>query len=339
VGEHPLFGAGLGTEVPVVTSRNLATQGQMTQVQGWTRSKNGVVTDFGLVNLSHQQNSCRVSVFRAGGAQVQSTVLLAIQPLSMVHFADALGVLGETATPSARAEVDCDKEFYPYSLILNWLTGETTFLTPSGGGDSELVPPGQTPKTAGCSAGSAHCFRRDGVFFIPTIKEDYRRETFNLPPGSYSSLHLRLEVTPAGWAAPTSGLNLMWWLANTGRHYNLYGFSGIKGPGSNSILFRHGIGMEAGDKPKFSSPFAASQGQTYVFDFVYNPAEKFLDYKVLDKAGNVLYRVTAKPNVNRVHIENNENITADFSHRLGVNPAEPPSYGWKYANLLIEVFP
>jgi hypothetical protein len=338
-GEHPLFGKGLGTEVPVVTSRSLVPKAEIAQIQGWERSEDGVLTDFGLVNLSHQENSCRISVYRGGGAQVKSTVLLPIRPLSMVHFADALGVLGETVTPIARAAVECDREFYTYSLVFNLQTGETLFLTPSGGGDSELAPPGQTPKASECSAGSAHCFRRDGVFFIPTVKDDYRRETFNLPSGSYSSLHLRLEVTPAGWAAPTSGLNLMWWLANTGRHYNLYGFSGIKGPGSNSILFRHGIGMEAGAKPKFSSPFAATQGQTYVFDYVYNPAERVLDYRVLDKAGNVLYQVIDRPNVNRVHIENGESITADFSHRLGINLAEPPSYGWKYANLLIEVFP
>lgn len=338
-GEHPLFGPALGTEVPVVTSTNLVPAGGTAQIQGWERQDDGVVTDFGLVNLSHQANSCRVSVFRGGGAQVKSSVLLPIQPLSMVHFTDALGVLGETDNPNARAEVSCDKEFYPFSLLFNWQTGETLFLTPSGSGQSGLTPPGQGSKAPKCSPGAVHCFRRDGVFFVPTKGEDYRRETFTLPSGTYSSLHLRLDVTHGGWTAPTNGLNLMWWLANTGRHYNLYGFSGIKGPGSNSILFRHGMAMPAGDKPKFTSPFPASPGKTYTFDYVYNPVEKFVEYKVLDQAGNVLYQVIDRPNVQKVHIENGETITADFSHRLGVNPSEPPSYGWKYQNLVIEVFP
>jgi len=339
VGDHPLFGHALGTEVPVVTSANMIPDGGTAQVQGWEREANGVITDFGLVNLSHEASSCQVSVFNGGGAQVKSSVLLPIQPLSMVHFTDALGVLGETDNPNARAQVTCDGAFYPFSLLSDFRTGETLFLTPSGSGQSGLTPPGQGPKAPQCSSGAAHCFRRDGVFFIPTRGEDYRRETFNVPPGSYSSLHLRLDVTHGGWTAPTNGLNLMWWLANTGRHFNLYGFSGIKGPGSNSILFRHGMATPAGDKPKFSSPFAAVPGRTYTFDYVYSPADRTLEYKVLDQAGNVLYQVIDRPNVQKVHIEIGETITADFSHRLGVNAAEPPSYGWKYQNLVIEVFP
>lgn len=337
IGTHPLFGKGLGTEIPVVGSNTLIPGGETAHLQGWERSPDGRVTDLGLVNLSHEASSCRVTVLTAGGKKLANSVLLSLKPLSVSHYADALGLLGETEIANVRAEISCDKPFYTYSLLFNWQTAETLFINPSGV-ESGLLPPGEEPPAQQCSAGAAYCLQKSGTFFTPTVRDDYRRETLNLPPGSYSMLHFRVEVKHGGWPQPTNGLNIMWWLANSGKHYNLYGFSGLKGPGSNSVLFRHGIGIVADKKPKFSSPFAAVPGETYVFDYVYNAKERFLDYRILDTAGNVLYQVIDRPNVNRVHIENGENITADFSNRLGVNKAEPPSYGWNYKNLLIEVF-
>jgi hypothetical protein len=339
VGEHPVFGTELGSEVPIVSSENLIPGGEVGHLQGWERTSNGSVTDLGVVNLSHQENPCTVKVFRVGGSQVLNTVLISFPPLSDAHFPDALGILGEKTVTDVRAEIECEGDFYPYSLLFDGESGETLFATPSGSAASTLQPPGTVPPAPTCSAGAVDCLRKDGVFFIPTLQEDYRRETFTPPPGSYSSLHFHVEVEHGAWPQPTSGLNLMWWLANSGRHFNLYGFSGLKGPGSDSILFRHGIGMPAGDKPKFSTNFPTFPGRTYVFDYVYDPANRVLDYKVLDTQGTVLYRATDRPNVNRVHIENGETITADFSNRLGINQAEPPSYGWKYKNLVIEVFP
>jgi hypothetical protein len=145
-------------------------------------------------------------------------------------------------------------------------------------------------------------------------------------------------VVPNGWYPPSNGLNLVFWLAKAGRHFNLYGFAGFKGPSKNQLLFRHGIGMPAGDKPKFTRPLQAQSGQTYVIDYIYNPAGRNLDLKIMDSQGNVIQRVTDRPNVNRIHIDPGEDITADFSNVLGANPNEPPSYNWQYRNLLLEVF-
>lgn len=338
VGEHPLFGAGLGTEVPVVTSRNLATQGQMTQVQGWERTATGVVTDFGLVNLSHQQNSCRVSVFRAGGGQVQSTVLLAIKPLSMVHFADALGILGETATPSARAEVACDKEFYPYSLILNWQTGETTFLTPSGGGDSALVPPGQVPETPQCAPG-AECFVRSGLFHKPTPNNPVARLSAPIPGGTYSKLRARLTVVVGNWASGrTEKTHNIFWLVKDARNPDMFGYVNVKGPGSNSIFNRHGFNQKQEHKAKMGGHLVLEPGKTYHFDYVFDTAAKSIVLTVKDAAGNTLVALHGKPNIGSIQLSSGGEVTADFGFPDGLNPNEPPTYGWEYRDWVVEVF-
>lgn len=338
VGEHPLFGAGLGTEVPVVTSRNLATQGQMTQVQGWTRTAGGVVTDFGLVNLSHQQNSCRVSVFRAGGGQVQSTVLLSIQPLSMLHFADALGILGETATPRARAEVECDKEFYPYSLILNWQTGETTFLTPSGDGSSSLVPPGQPPAAPPCPPGAA-CFEHKGNFFTPSRGNPVGHVDFPVPPGRYRRVELSLDITHGGWWPKNpSGRHNIFWLVRNGNP-DLFGFLNVSGPNSNAILLRHGFGQRHVDKPKLLRDYPLQPGRTYTFEYNYDTREGVVELIIRDTAGQQLFSMAGPPDIGAIDIAPGDRVFIEFGFKEGHHPQEHPTYGWAHSNMTVRFLP
>jgi len=336
---HPQLGEMLGAEMPVLSAETLIPAGSTAHVQGWEREVDHVLTDFGTVNLSATPAQCQVSVFRGNGQKIGGTATFPVQPLSSVHFPSALGILGQSDVPIARSQVSCDQDFYPYAVVTDIETGEAVFHGPSARGEDGLSLPGDDPGVGGgeCPQ-NAFCFSKSGTFFLPTVKDDYRRENFSVPAGNYSSLHLSVEVVNGGWAQPTSGLNLMFWLARNGRHFNLYGFAGFKGPNRNTVLFRHGIGMVAGDKPKFESNFASQIGQTYIFDYTYNPGEGYLDLKILDKSGKVLWRATDKPNVKTIVIPEGEVITADFSNRLGANPAEPPSYGWQYRNLQFEIF-
>lgn len=331
----PQLGEMLGAEMPVLSAENLVPAGTTAHVQGWERQDGLIATDFGTVNLSTSAAQCQISVYRGNGQRIGGTALFPVQPLSSVYFPSALAILGEKDVPIARAQVTCDQDFYAYALVTDLEGGEAVFHGPSARGEDGLVlmddAPGECPQ-------NAFCFSKSGTFFAPTVRDDYRRENFSVPAGSYSSLHLSVEVVNGGWAEPTSGLNLMFWLARNGRHFNLYGFAGFKGPSRNTVLFRHGIGIVAGDKPKFESNFVSQIGQTYIFDYTYNPAEGFLDLQILDKSGKVLWRATDKPNVKSIDIPAGEVITADFSNRLGANPAEPPSYGWQYKNLQFEIY-
>lgn len=332
---------GLGAAMPVISSDNTFGADTTAHLQGWIRSPD-LRTDYGIVNLGHQDSNCSISVFRNDGTQVRSTAIVNMPPLAQRQFDDALTILGELAISAVRSETTCDQPFYTYLRTYNRTTGEVFFTLPSKSlADSTLGLPGEAnnPNPQGCGPQAAgyFCYSRPGTFFTPTGANDYRRENFDVPAGSYSRMHMRLEVVHGGWTAPTGGLHLVFWLAKAGRHFNLYGFAGFKGPNTNSLLFRHGIGIPAGDKPKFTRQFQAIPGQTYIIDYVYDPVARILELKVMDRDENVLQHITDRPNVNQIHIEVGENITADFSNVLGANPAEPPSYGWQYRNLLIEL--
>jgi hypothetical protein len=337
--------AGLGTAMPVVSSKSVFAANAVAHLAGWVRSAD-LRSDFGILNLGHERASCSIKVFRNDGSQILGTAVVTMQPLGHRQFDDALNLLGQPAISAARSETSCDQPFYIYLRTYDRTAGDVFFTLPSHTlGESTLATPDEEPPpgpgpgpSPSCSAG-ALCYSKPGTFFVPTVSADYRRETFEVPPGNYSKLHMSLEVVPTGWHPPTNGLNLVFWLARDGRHRNLYGFAGFKGPGSGQLLFRHGIGMEAGLKPKLTRNFLPTLGATYKIDFVYNTGNRTLTLKIMDAAGNVLHELTDRTNVNVIELLPGEaNITADFSHRLGLNPVEPPSYGWQYRNLLIELF-
>ncbi len=323
----------LGFYLPVITSANTIAAGGEIHLLGWERSA-GRATDLMLVNLGHDQGKCAIDVFRADGTQIRSRAVVTLAPLSSRLYQDGLAILGETALAGVRAVVSCDRPFFAFALIRDGETGEMSYLGPAGDGGSALAVPGAPTE---CPAG-AICFSRPGVFYVPRPQETIRRETFPLETGSYSKLHFRVEVLHGGWKSPSSGLHSLFWLA-VNRHFRLIGFAGFHGPGANDVLFRHGMNLPAGDKPKFLRSFVAAPGATYVNDFVFDPVGDHLEYRILDLAGNVLLSIVDQPNVNRIHVEDGEDLVADFSSLLGANVNEPPTYGWEYKNLTLEVYP
>jgi hypothetical protein len=331
---------GLGAAIPVISSKNLFAADTVAHNQGWVRSGD-LRSDFGLVNLGPEEATCSISVFRSDGSQIQNTAVITVPPLTQRQFDDALAILGVQAISAVRSETSCDQPFYSYLRTYERITGDVFLTLPTHTiGESTLNPPGtQTPPPqSACTTPGVLCYSKPGTFFVPTVANDYRRETWNVPAGDYTKLRMRVDIVHGGWTAPSSGLHLAFWLARDGRHRNLYGFAGFKGPGSNSLLFRHGIDLEAGAKPKFTRNFQAIPGQTYKIDFVYNTSPRTLSMKLMDANGNVIHEIVDRPNVNTIHLAQGEPITADFSNVRGANPIEPPSYGWQYRNLLMELF-
>ena len=332
-------GESLGATVPVVTSDNIAAANQTVVLQGLERDSNRKRSNLGIVNLGGAMTFCSVSVFRANNVQIQQTAVVGVPAYGQREFYDALNILGEVAAQHVRVNVSCDQPFFPYTTIYDVSTGEVAFATASGEPDlTSTVPPpvDQPPPTGECPEG-AICFSRPGVFYRPTPGETIRRETFSLDDGSYTKIHFWVEVFHGGWRNPTDGFYSLFWLA-INRHFRLIGFSGFHGPNKNDILFRHGMNIEAGLKPKFLEPFAATPGQTYVCDFLFDAAGRHLEYKLLDTASHVLMSVTDRPNVNRIQVGNNEDLVADFSSLQGLNANEPPTFGWEYRNLTVEVY-
>ncbi len=164
-------GPALHTMVPVITSANVVRAGTTAHLIGLGRTSGGLYTDLGIVNVEKQTAQCTVAVFRADGSQIAGTATVPVEPLSMRHFSDALGILGETDALDARAQITCDKTFYPYAAVFNPLSGALVFATPTGSGASTLgtgTPPPPPP-------GNSIVFTLDGNFHTPTVGHEIKQ--------------------------------------------------------------------------------------------------------------------------------------------------------------------
>ncbi len=328
----------VGANLPVISSDNLLAAGSTAHLLALSRNSQQI-SDFLLVNISQQQASCSVSAFAANGSPIGSTAQVTMPALSLNRYSDVLNLLGQANVTGVRLTVSCNRTFYAYGVTFDSSSGAVNVLQPSELLTSTLVIPGGNdpdPDPEGCPTG-AICFERRGTFFTPTGGEPYRRETFPTPNGSYSKAYLRVEVVNNGWRQPTTGIHMLWWLA-INRHFRLLGFAAARGPGAHNVLFRHGMNIEATAKPRYNLPFTMVIGQTYINEFTYDAANRELEYKILDTGGNVLLHTTDRTNVRHIEVGNNEDFTADFSWH-GDNPNEPPTYGWNYKNLTLQIWP
>ncbi|HEX4955731.1 MAG TPA: hypothetical protein VF017_20280 [Thermoanaerobaculia bacterium] len=331
----------LGAAVPVVSSDSLFVANSTLNVLNLERTAVRQ-SDFVLVNLVQQEAVCKVAAFRVDGSAIGPAGVVNLPALSHRQFTDVLGALGETSLAAARISVSCDKSFYAYALTFDTQLGEATVQMPAFGLDSTLRKPGDgTPPPAGCSAAAFQCFTVPGTFFRQVPPAVIHIREFDTTPGSYSKVHFRVEVKHGGWGngltSGPGGLFSLFWLV-VDRNFNLVGFSVFRKPPLNDVMFRHGIGIPAGSKPKDFFAVEGIPGTTYIIDYTYNPAQRTLNYKLLDQAGNVLIDHNAVPNVNSLSVPEGSKLRADFGFNEGRNENEDPGYDWEYSNLLLETF-
>jgi len=202
--------------------------------------------------------------------------------------------------------------------------------------ESGTCPEPEPQEPSPCAPG-ATCFEEPGSFFTPTAEEPVRRIVMAVPPGSYTRIHLRMDVRHGGWQHPASGLHNVFWLA-LGGNRDLIGYVNLLGPGRDRLLMRHGMGLVQEHKPKVEKPFVARPGETYTFDYVYDTAQGAVELQVWNR-GEIVGAVFAVPNVDRVEVGRKDRFLLDISFPPGAQSREPTTFGWEYQNLLVEYLP
>lgn len=327
----------LGADLPVISSETLLGANATVHLQGLARDTQQT-TSFILTNASQVAASCNVSSFLANGNALANPAQLSLPPLSIFHVADALSALGAQAVNGARFTVTCDRQFYAYAITFDSRNAGVNVIRPGELLTSTLAKPGVTPPPPSCDGGAV-CLEKQGVFFTPTRGEDYRRESLPIPAGVYSRVELDVTVQINGWTSPSGGLHMFFWLA-LNRNFDLLGFTALRGPGTNAILFRHGVGLGATEKAKIVIPFVPQDGSTYTANYIWDAGNRLITLRILDGSGNVLETITDRTNVGRLQVNgSNENLVADFSFELGLNSNEPPQYNWNYSNLSVRAYP
>jgi len=316
----------LGVYLPVITSDNLIKAGQTVALQGLL-SGAGRNTDITLVNVAQTPSQCTVTLTKADGSVIGSPVV----PLKSLSSRTFPNLFAE-AYSEARASVTCTKEFFVFALLTDAATGEISYVGPSGSGESLLRLPGEGVVCPPLAA----CFDVKGIVHAPTtLANAYKRVIFSPVPGTYSRIHMTMDVTMGNWSATDpSALHELFWLVKD-RNFNMFGYAALRGPDQNMALLRHGIGLTHPQKIKIVQPFTPVPGKTYHLDFVYDTALSLLELTISD-GGTVVSRMTGSPNVGSFSFTAAEKIVIDMGFP-GTAPDEAATLGWVYRDLHLEL--
>lgn len=324
----------LGATVPVISSDNLVPADETAHILGVLR-EGDKLANLGLANLGLEEITCVLSAFRFNGSQIADTVEVSLNPLTQAQFDDVLGFIGEAAVQDSRFEATCNQPFYLYTTLFDRSSGESAFLGPSTDGASALRTPGDDGGGPATCPANAECFSTPGVVHVPQPNNRVKRVSFPVSPGNYNVIRAKVDVTVGPWAPGNSnGLHNIFWFARN-RNRDLVGYVNVWGPNTNAALVRHGFGVPQHEKTRFVRPLSLQPGQTYEFDYLYDTNRR-LSELVVRRGGQELLRMGGgPPNVNTVSVGPDDLFHIDFGF-TGVNPNEPPTFGWVYGNLRVE---
>ena len=334
----PASGFAGTTEVPVISSDNALAAGSTAHLQGLFRDTSGSYTDLAVVNLANQPAACDVQVFRADGTQLGGTARVAVQPLSLRHFGDALLLLGAASIADARSQVSCDRLFFAFAPVFTASRTLLTFVTPSASGASTLAgPAGPGP------APGAIVFERSGQVHAPVVGQETR--TINVPvaqPLALRRLIAEWDVVPGPWTGsrPDGNHNLIWihrgkYRSNTLANVNTFGppRSGLKNTQNADMAARAVTAQEV--------PLTLQQGVLYHLRYVYDAETNRITLTVTTGGDTVATLEMNGSVINKTITVPAAGLFVQFGHTAAqaAGGIEFPTYGWVYSNLRIEMIP
>lgn len=337
----PSSGFGAYTSVPVISSENALAPGAVAHLLALSRDNSGTYTDLEIVNLGTQAAQCSVQFFRTDGSAIAAAATVAVPPLSLRQFGDALGVLGQTAVADTRARVSCNQTFYAFAALYNPARTMLTFVTPAASGASTLSGPnggGEPGPTPG-----AIVFERTGALHTPVEGSEIRQINVPVPQAlSLKRMIIEWDVVPGAWTAikPEGNHNLIWvhrgkYRSNTIANVNTFG------PPRSGIKNTQNVDMPA--KALFAKevPLALQQGVSYHLRYVYDAEANRITLTVTSGGATVAtLEMEGSTPSGRLTVPAT-GLTVQFGHTAAqaLEGIEFPTYGWQYSNLRLEMVP
>lgn len=327
------------TQIPVISSDNALTAGTAAHLQGLLRDGSGSYTDLDIVNLANQAAACTIGFFRADGTQIGATATVAVPPLSMRHFGDALGIVGATSVADARAQVSCNQLFFAFAPVFNPARTLLTFVTPSASGASTLAGPTGPPPAAG-----AIVFERTGEVHRPVAGNEIRVLTVPVPQAlALKKFTVEWDVIPGPWnpTKPDGNHNLIWihrgkYRSNTVANVNTFG------PPRSGIKNAQNVDMAARALTTNEVPLVFQQGVSYHLRYVYDAETNRITLTVTSGGLTVaILEMAGSVAASKVINVPATGLVVQFGHTAAqaAGGIEFPSYGWVYSNLRIEMQP
>lgn len=184
---------------------------------------------------------------------------------------------------------------------------------------------------------NAHCYEENGLVHAPTPANQVHRLSYVPPAGTYTRFRLEMDVYHGGWATdPAAIRHNLFWLARDERNFDMIGYGNFEKP--STVHMVHGFGMVHGDKPKLRTNASLPEYDTYHISYIYDPGNQVVSMTVT-RQGNPVATLSDVPNVTSIQFSNNMTIDVDFGFEEGLNDAEPPTYGWEYRDVCLQVIP
>jgi hypothetical protein len=310
------------TNVPAIGAGNVIKGGSTAHIQGLELTNRGTLSDFGIVNLSNAAAQCTIKAWRSNGAQINQTSVVTLLPLSVRHFENVLGLLGENSVSDTRAEVTCDKQFFPYALVFEPGGPETSFVTSSFALDSDLV------SGVGNTAGSV-VFEVPGTYLDAKPGASFKQFDIPLVEGvRYKKATVEFDVYvnkfPSGIFAGVTALR------RTDRTL-FYGLV-VRGARSKAIL---DMGIDDDVVQGNSGPWKERSNYHLVFE--YDIPTSTLTFKTL-RNGELVE--TLRGRINHFDLtKNGKLVRVDFGQTGVADGAYFPPIGWRYSNLKVTFEP
>jgi hypothetical protein len=329
------------TRAPVISSANLIPAKSVAQVLGLERdSARGNITNLGVVNLGQKAAQCEIRLYRNDGVQIAPTATVSLKPLSLRHFSDALGLVGQQRITDVRAQVSCDQAFYPFASEFVQATGEVVFMSPSLSGASTLVRPGGDTGggTPPPSTGGSVLFQQNGTFHVAAVGNP--KKIFSIPVSGelrLKRLIVDLDFTPGPWnREKIPGNHAIAWVYRGKFRSNSVCNVNAFGPNKFTVKMNQNVDMPAGATTSNEAGLSLEQGRQYHMHYVYDAETETVKTEI-SSGGTLLKSFTMDGTAeNHVLTVPASGLIAEFGHYPGQEGPEIPSYGWAYANLKIE---
>ena len=324
----------LAAAAPVIDETTIFQGGQTLALRGLFAS-DAVATHLALVNRSRSANRCTLALATADGAGLGPVTSLTLRPGETRPFVDAFAGRASVLTET-QAALSCEQAFYTYAVVADGDTGRLDVVSP--------VETSEAPALAGAAAAcptGAICFDAPGVVHIPAPPPGMPvgRVSFPAPTVTAKRFRLSIDVTLADWyPLQPSGKHLIYWFVIQ-KNIDMPGLLYFLGPDKYEAFARHGMGLKHPQKKKIIDPFRAVVGHTYHVDNDYDMAAGTYTVTVTDTTtGQPGIVLDGRPNVRSYTIKPGLNFLIDMGFFPGHVEGEVPTYGWKYANVHVEVY-
>ena len=333
------------TEVPVITHKDLHEGNEVVMLQGLERMGANTTANLGVANFSSSDTTCYVSLRKKDGLLIVQNVALSLEPLSMIQFDDALGILGLLVVPEgARAEISCGNKFFAWSSGYDDLTGDVKLFEPSSTiAKSNLVEPTPGPgpdpdPDPDPEPGDAVVFQRNGTFVTyPTSRWSVHNYRINMPFGGsrdFKKVVVDFDFHVGGWDPQhTNGFHCIFWLENGHLWSNMFGYVNSRGTKGTTVFQVNATG---GGHVETSQSKTVQQNSDYHMHYEYNKVTKEVFYRITGPGG-----ATVVSKSYPLH-GGNTFSTSSFFVEFGAQRAEgPEAYTprWSFSNMKTVYYP